>query len=132
MLVDPDDKLKEALNLKDCMVIRCAGLTLTAGRGKQGERLEVTYHDEDGLTLSEYFGFHSPGRTTLVSTALCASSLARPGAGAEFTTLASVLACERQFRHPDFVIARKSGRFWQIKEKIFDYEGRYRTANSMA
>ncbi len=65
LLVDPDDKLKEALNLKDCMVIRCAGLTLTAGRGKQGERLEVTYHDEDGLTLSEYFGFHSPGARRL-------------------------------------------------------------------
>ena len=67
---------RKPLNLKDCMVIRCAGLTLSAGRGATGERLEVTYHDEDGLTLTEYFPFHSPGCTALVSTTLCASSLA--------------------------------------------------------
>jgi DNA repair protein RadD len=130
--VDPDDKLKEALNLKDCMVIRCAGLTLTAGRGKQGERLEVTYHDEDGLTLSEYFGFHSPGAQRLFQQRFVRHHWPAPGLEPEFTTLASVLAAQSQFRHPDFVIARKSGRFWQIKEKIFDYDGRYRTANSMA
>jgi DNA repair protein RadD len=36
LLVDPDDKLKEALNLKDCMVIRCAGLTLSPGAANRG------------------------------------------------------------------------------------------------
>ena len=129
--MDPDDKLKEALNLKDCMVIRCAGLTFTAGRGKQGERLEVIYHDEDGLTLNEYFGFHSEGARRLFQQHFVRHHWPAPGLEPEFATLASVLAAQSQFRHPDFVIARKSGRFWQIKEKIFDYEGRYRTANSM-
>ncbi len=132
LLVDPDDKLKEALNLKDCMVIRCAGLTLTAGRGKQGERLEVTYHDEDGLTLTEYFAFHTSGARRLFQQRFVRHHWPAPGLEPEFTTLASVLAVSNQFRHPDFVIARKSGRFWQVKEKIFDYEGRYRTANSLA
>ncbi|HAT04394.1 MAG TPA: ATP-dependent helicase, partial [Aeromonas salmonicida] len=131
LLVDPDDKLKEALNLKDCMVIRCAGLTLTAGRGKQGERLEVTYHDEDGLTLMEYFGFHSSGARRLFQQRFVRHHWPAPGLEPEFTTLESVLAASNQFRHPDFVIARKSGRFWQVKEKIFDYEGRYRAANAL-
>ncbi|MGY4025323.1 DEAD/DEAH box helicase [Aeromonas rivuli] len=131
LLVDPDDKLKEALNLKDCMVIRAAGLTLAAGRGKQGERLEVTYHDEDGLTLMEYFSFHSPGARRLFQRAFVRHHWRAPGLEPEFATLDSVLAAQAQFRHPDFVIARKSGRFWQVKEKIFDYEGRYRTADSL-
>lgn len=131
LLVDPDDKLKEALNLKDCMVIRAAGLTLAAGRGKQGERLEVTYHDEDGLTLMEYFSFHSPGARRLFQRAFVRHHWRAPGLEPEFATLDSVLAAQAQFRHPDFVIARKSGRFWQVKEKIFDYDGRYRTANDL-
>ncbi|MGB6190311.1 MAG: DEAD/DEAH box helicase [Aeromonas molluscorum] len=131
LLVDPDDKLKAALNLKDCMVIRAAGLTLAAGRGKQGERLEVTYHDEDGLTLMEYFSFHSPGARRLFQRAFVRHHWRAPGLEPEFTTLDSVLAAQAQFRHPDFVIARKSGRFWQVKEKIFDYDGRYRTANDL-
>ena len=132
LLVDPDDKLKEALNLKDCMVIRCAGLTLSAVRGKQGERLEVTYHDEDGLTLTEYFPFHSRGAQRLFQQRFVRHHWPAPGLEPEFTTLASVMLAANQFRHPDFVIARKSGRFWQVKEKIFDYEGRYRTANAPA
>jgi DNA repair protein RadD len=101
LLVDPDDKLKEALNLKDCMVIRCAGLTLSAGRGKQGERLEVTYHDEDGLT-SMSTSLSLPGCTALVSTTLCASSLARPGPGARIHTLASVMLAAKPVPSPGF------------------------------
>ena len=69
---------------------------------------------------------HFPGRLELLALRMA------PHPEPEFTTLASVLAVSNQFRHPDFVIARKSGRFWQVKEKIFDYEGRYRTANAFA
>ena len=48
--------------------------------------------------------------------ALCVI-IGRPGLEPEFTTLASVMLAADQFRHLDFVIARKSGRFWQVKEK---------------
>ena len=44
-------------------------------QARQGERLEVVYHDEDGLTSMSTSPF-TPGRTALVSTTLCASSLA--------------------------------------------------------
>ena len=38
---------------------------------------------------------------------------------------------EALLRHPDFVVARKKGQFWQVREKVFDYEGRYRRANEL-
>ena len=38
---------------------------------------------------------------------------------------------QRQLRAPDFVIARKKGRFWQVRDKVFDYQGRYRRANEL-
>jgi len=34
-------------------------------------------------------------------------------------------------RHPDFVIARKQGHGWRITTKIFDYQGRFRTAYAL-
>ncbi|MGL5287005.1 MAG: DEAD/DEAH box helicase, partial [Aeromonas sp.] len=59
VLVDPDEQLRAALNLKGCMVLRCSGLSLALHQGKQGAQLKVTYHDEDGATLDDYFSFAS-------------------------------------------------------------------------
>ena len=39
--------------------------------------------------------------------------------------LANVLPC------PDFVIARKQKYYWRIRNRIFDYQGRYRKANEL-
>ncbi len=33
-----------------------------------------------------------------------------------------VVANQHRFRLPQFVIARKSGRFWKLRDKIFDDE----------
>ncbi|MCM0992195.1 helicase, partial [Escherichia coli] len=34
-------------------------------------------------------------------------------------------------RHPDFVVARMKGQYWQVREKVFDYQGRFRRANEL-
>ncbi|MET5229056.1 FGGY family carbohydrate kinase [Serratia marcescens] len=47
-------------------------------------------------------------------------------------TAADVLAQQQALRHPDFVVARKRGQFWQVREKVFDYQGRFRRANQLA
>ena len=57
-IIDPDDQLKDALKLKDAMVIRCAGITLSEGGGK----LRITYHGEDGEELNESFDFSKPAQ----------------------------------------------------------------------
>jgi hypothetical protein len=44
---------------------------------------------------------------------------------------ADIVHQQALLRHPDFVVACKKGQFWQVREKVFDYEGRYRRANEL-
>ena len=54
--------------------------------------------------------------------------MARP---MEQITVADIVHQQVLLRHPDFVVARKKGQFWQVREKVFDYEGRFRRANEL-
>jgi len=130
-IIDPDDQLKNALKLKDALVLRCAGMVLSEER----QRLKITYHDEDGLSVSELFHFTNTGQR-LIFNQQFSRRLANGTKNIEFNKVSAVLEQASQFVHPDFVIARKkSGKsktiLWQIKEKIFDYQGRHRKANEM-
>ncbi len=131
LLHDADDQLKAALALKDAKVIRCAGMSLQASRKQGREQLLVTYHDEDGAELSERFSFDSAGSLQRLNQQLIARHWRAPGLQPQLQTLASVLEAEPLLRHPDFVIARKQGHIWRITEKIFDYQGRFRTAYAL-
>lgn len=131
LLHDADDQLKAALALKDAKVIRCAGMTLQATRKQGREQLQVTYHDEDGTELSERFSFDNAGSLQRLNQQLIARHWRAPGLQPQLQTLASVLEAEPLLRHPDFVIARKQGHVWRITEKIFDYQGRFRTAYAL-
>ncbi|MCE2573104.1 DEAD/DEAH box helicase [Motilimonas eburnea] len=125
-LVDPDDKLKAALKLKDALVIRCAGMVCSEHKGK----LKITYFDEQGLELEEYFDLANQGQRFIFNQQFGR----RSGQGAApqaFTNLNQVLTLSDQLVAPDFVIARKQKHFWQISDKIFDYQGAYRKANEL-
>ncbi|MDZ7854076.1 MAG: DEAD/DEAH box helicase [Halomonas sp.] len=131
LLVDADDKLKEALRLRDARVLRVAGMQLEAtvnGRGMA--RLKVIYHDEDGATLSEWFALETPAQRAAFAAAFLRDHLRAPGVPFSPTTPEEVLAERRRLRHPDFVVGRKVGRYWQVREKLFDYTGRYRRAEA--
>ena len=125
-LVDPDDKLKAALKLKDALVIRCAGMTLSDHQGK----LKVTYFDEEGLELQEYFNLASKGQAFIFNQQF-GRRVDQGSAPKVFTQLQQVLDEAEHFIAPDFVIARKQKHFWKISDKIFDYEGAYRKANQL-
>ncbi|WFM70681.1 DEAD/DEAH box helicase [Halomonas sp. CKK8] len=132
LLVDADDKLKEALRLRDARVLRVAGMQLEAtvnGRGLP--RLKVTYHDEDGAMLSEWFALETPAQRGAFAAAFLREHLRAPGSRWSPRTPDEVIAEQRRLRHPDFVVGRKVGRHWQIREKLFDYTGRYRKADSL-
>ena len=131
LLVDADDKLKEALRLRDARVLRVAGMQLEAtvnGRGLA--RLKVTYHDEEGVTLSEWFALETPAQRGAFAAAFLRDHLKAPGVPFRPTTPEEVVAERRRLRHPDFVVGRKVGRHWQVREKLFDYVGRYRRAEA--
>ncbi|MCA1770977.1 MAG: DEAD/DEAH box helicase [Halomonas sp.] len=130
LLVDADDKLKEALRLRDARVLRVAGMQLEAtvnGRGMP--RLKVTYHDEDGTTLCEWFALETPAQRGAFAAAFLRDHLRAPGVPWRPTTPEAVIAERHRLRHPDFVVGRKVGRHWQVREKLFDYVGRYRKAS---
>lgn len=131
LLVDADDKLREALRLRDARVLRVSGMRLEAtvnGRGLP--RLRVTYHDEDGATLAEWFALETPAQRAAFAAAFLRDHLRAPGMPFRPTTPEEVIAERRRLRHPDFVVGRKVGRHWQVREKLFDYTGRYRRAEA--
>ncbi len=131
LLVDADDKLREALRLRDARVLRVSGMRLEAtvnGRGLP--RLRVTYHDEDGATLAEWFALETPAQRVAFAAAFLRDHLRAPGMPFRPTTPEEVIAERRRLRHPDFVVGRKVGRHWQVREKLFDYTGRYRRAEA--
>jgi DNA repair protein RadD len=145
VLVDPDDMLKKALQLKDSKIIRCAGLNLTRVNGqvsdklsdKDTDKLKITYHDEEGAELNESFDFAKPNQVKafndIFSKRLSAKISVQLGSTESFEVtnieqalkLANILPC------PDFVIARKQKYYWRIKNRLFDYQGKYRKANEL-
>ncbi|WNL38408.1 DEAD/DEAH box helicase [Halomonas sp. PAMB 3232] len=129
LLVDADDKLKDALKLKDAKVLRVSGMTLEAtinGRGLP--RLKITYFDEDGTSLSEWFALETAAQRHAFYHAFLHDHARAPGVEWKPTSAEEVVAERHRLRRPDFVVGRKVGRHWQLREKLFDYQGRYRKA----
>ncbi len=129
ILVDPDDMLKKALQLKDAKVLRCSGISLEENQGK----LKVTYHDEEGAELSESFDLskNNPRKrfNQLFSKRLAVNL--NTSEIIEISNIEQALATASYFPFPDFVIARKQKYYWRIKERLFDYQGQYRKANAL-
>lgn len=125
-ITDPDDQLKAALRLKDAMVLRVAGMTFSA----KEERLCVTYHDEDGQELREFFDFSHSGQRAVFHRVF--SRRAHPTSRRiTFDTAGDAVRAGHRFKHPDFVVARKVKQYWRVQTRLFDYEGRYRKANQL-
>ncbi|ALO34788.1 ATP-dependent helicase [Colwellia sp. MT41] len=141
VLVDPDDMLKKALQLKDAKIIRCSGMSLDEvsdkGADKGAGKLKITYHDEEGAELNESFDFSKPNQvkafndifakrlSVKIGVQLGSTESFEVGNLQQALQLANVLPC------PDFVIARKQKYYWRIKNRIFDYQGHYRKANEL-
>ena len=125
-IIDPDDQLRDALKLKDAMVIRCAGITLSV----DGSKLKITYHGEDGEELGESFDFSRPAQRRVFNR-LFGRRFASAQAPKEFSRIEEVLEVQALLPAPDFVIARKQKHYWQVQERIFDYQGSYRRANEV-
>ncbi|MBN3044300.1 DEAD/DEAH box helicase family protein [Pectobacterium brasiliense] len=131
VLVDPDDMLKAALKLKDALVLRCSGMSFEQGQDAKGEWLKITYHDEDGAEVSERFRLYTTALRHVFLQQFLRVHQRAPGTPFNWQNAADVIAQQLLLRAPDFVVARKHGKFWQIREKLFDYQGRFRRANEI-
>jgi len=128
-IIDPDDLLKKSLKLKDAMVIRCQGMTLNID-DKSADTIKITYHDEDGNTLNEFFDFSKKGGLTAFNKQF-SKRVNNEQVITHFKTCQQALALAHKLTAPDFIIARKQKYYWKIQEKIFDYQGSYRKANQL-
>jgi len=125
-LIDPDDQLRNALNLNNNKVLRCSGITLTLLKTEHA--IKVIYHDEDGSTLSESFFFnHKKSRQRFNEH--FGRRVANGTHPLTFDTPEDAMKFEPYFPAPDFVIAKKQKNHWQVSERLFDYQGPYRKAN---
>ncbi|MBK0002377.1 DEAD/DEAH box helicase [Erwinia sp. S38] len=131
ILVDPDDMLKAALKLKDALVLRCAAMVLEAGADEHGEWLKARYFDEEATEVSERFRLKSPAQRTAFEQLFLRPHQRAPGVPLNWKTADDIISLQPLLRHPDFVVARKQRHFWQVREKVFDYQGRFRRANEL-
>lgn len=129
ILVDPDDMLKAALKLRDALVLRCAGMSLTSGRDSKGSWLNVTYHDEDGATVSERFYLVTLAQKRTFSYHFLRQHQRAPAIVLDWQQPDDLVEQQNCLRAPDFVIARKLKYYWVIRHKLFDYQGRFRRAH---
>lgn len=131
ILVDPDDMLKAALKLKGALVLRCSGMNLEHSANADGPFIKITYYDEDGAEVSERFLLQTPAQRKAFELVFLRPHTRTPGIAFAWRNAADIVAQSAALRHPDFVVARIKGRFWQVREKIFDYQGRFRRANEL-
>ncbi|WP_245662847.1 DEAD/DEAH box helicase [Endozoicomonas arenosclerae] len=127
-LVDPDKKLRDALNLKDCMVLRCSGMTLESELKGSTPRIKITYYDEDGATVSEIFRLDTPAQQGAFYHHFGKHALINRAEPFRANSVDAVISQKKKFRKPDFVIARKEKHYWSVIDKLFDYEGNFRKA----
>ncbi|WCN12979.1 DEAD/DEAH box helicase family protein [Marinomonas mediterranea] len=126
-LIDPDDTLRKALSLKDNKVLRCQAITAKI----DGTKLHITYHDEDGETLKEQFDFSVKKHLKRFNDEF-SRRLGNGAVPVSFSTIDEIKRFLDYLPSPDFVIAKKQkGNYWQVTERLFDYDGPYRRANEL-
>ncbi|HCG7312077.1 TPA: DEAD/DEAH box helicase [Vibrio parahaemolyticus] len=127
-LVDPDKKLKEALNLKDALIFECTEMDLSVVKSNDGKsQLKVTYSGEpyqgEGHALvHEFWSLNTKKQKQTFKDQFVRPHLADKHRPFEEASPTRVVANQHRFRLPQFVIARKSGRFWKLRDKIFEDE----------
>ncbi|TOI79203.1 DEAD/DEAH box helicase [Vibrio parahaemolyticus] len=127
-LVDPDKKLKEALNLKDALIFECTEMDLSVFKSNDSKsQLKVTYSGEpyqgEGHALvHEFWSLNTKKQKQTFKDQFVRPHLADKHRPFEEASPTRVVANQHRFRLPQFVIARKSGRFWKLRDKIFEDE----------
>ncbi|WHR52163.1 DEAD/DEAH box helicase [Vibrio furnissii] len=119
-LVDPDKKLKEALNLKDALVFECLEMDLSVLKDDKGKsQLKVTYRGDNNAQVHEFWSLTTAKQKATFKERFVRPHLADKHRPFDEASPSKVVNNQHRFRPPQFVIARKSGRFWKMRDKIF-------------
>lgn len=120
LLVDEAAKLRDALGMSDAHVMQPDSMVFEKKADKRGvERLEIRYYDLDGQHVSEVFFFDSPSGPKVFFHNFIRMHNRLPERELRVQSVDEAIQQRRRFRQPLFVIARKQGQFWKIREKVF-------------
>ncbi len=116
---DADKKLKEAMQLKDAHIMRVEEMIFSEYSGKKGRSLLITYYDVNGESLKEFYQLTSDSQRGAFFHSFVRKHLKNPELKYKVKSIEEVSKDRHFFRKPKYVIARKKGQFWNIREKIF-------------
>jgi DNA repair protein RadD len=126
-LIDPDDILKKALNLKGHKVIRCQAISCKI----ESNKVHITYHDEDGDELKQSFNFDFKKSRQRFNDEF-GRRLGEGSTPLEFDSAEQITPFASYLPSPDFVIAEQDKKHWRVTQLLFDYQGPYRKANALS
>lgn len=123
VLVDPDKKLREALKLKDALIMKCVDLRLQAGKNKFDKaQLKVTYIGEQGSEINEIWPLATKTHKSDFLKKFIMPHLLDRHRPFTHSAPTKVVNNQHRLRPPEIVIARKKGRFWVVRDKLFDID----------
>lgn len=123
LLVDPDKKLRDALQLKDAMIMKCAEMRLQPGKNRIGKaQLKVTYICDEGTQLHEFWQLATQTQKAEFLKKFISRHLIDRHRPFTDTAPTKVVNNVHRLRSPDVIVARKNGRFWRVSDKLFDLE----------
>ncbi len=123
VLIDPDEKLKQAKLSKDAHVLTPDSIEMLERFDKNGTPyLQVKYYDYDANFLAEMHYLNNQTSLKKFNINFLRSHMRKPELKLNISSVSEVVHIQSQLRMPAFVIARKQGKFWKITEKIFSEE----------
>ena len=123
LLVDAQDKLKQARLSKDAHILRPDTVTMEEKVDKKFKTyLEVRYYDVDAQHVEERHYLNGDSSLSRFNIDFLRTHLKRPELAPAIRGPKDVIDNMAHLRSPAYVIARKQGKFWRITEKIFHEE----------
>jgi len=123
VLIDPDEKLKQARLSKDAHVLTPDSIEMLERIDKNGTPyLEVKYYDYDANHLAERHYLNNQTSLKKFDINFLRSHMRKPELNLNISSVNDVVRIQPHLRMPTFIIARKQGKFWKITEKIFREE----------
>ncbi len=123
VLIDADSKLKQAKLSKFAHVLEPDSIEMIERFDKKGNSfLEVKYYDFNAQYLSEIHYLNNEISLKKFNINFLRSHMKKPEMRLDIKSVSQIVAAQKYFRMPAFVIARKQDKFWKITEKIFAEE----------
>ncbi|WP_022940775.1 DEAD/DEAH box helicase [Psychromonas hadalis] len=123
ILVDPDKKLRDAMNLKDAMILKCTDMKLEASKNRFDKpQLTVTYYGENSAEIKQVWQLSSKAQKRDFLNQFIQPHLIDRHREFSDSAPTKVIKNQHRLRHPEIVIASKEGRFWRVRDKLFDLD----------